>query len=104
MKDLWYLQHKEWFSNLAFQAFEKYFNSRSQFDAFVNSIVGDEEKSRFLKVASHYKFLVKDGRFSVDGYEEAKYFDETFDLLPQRFPFAAIQFACLLLLSLHRRQ
>jgi hypothetical protein len=81
MKDLWYLQHEEWFSNLAFQAFEKYFNSRSQFDAFVNSIVGDEEKSRFLNVASHYKFLIKDGGFSVDGYEEAKYFDETYRFL-----------------------
>jgi hypothetical protein len=81
MKDLWYLQHKDWFSDLAFQAFQKYFKSRSDFGAFVSSIVADEEKSRFLKVASHYKFLVKDGRFSVAGYEETKYFDETYRFL-----------------------
>jgi hypothetical protein len=81
MKDLWYLQHKDWFSDLAFQALQKYFKSRSDFDVFVNSIVADEEKSRFLKVASHYKFLVKDGRFSVAGYEEAKDFDETYRFL-----------------------
>ena len=81
MKDRWYLQHKDWFSDLAFQAFQKYFKSRSDFDAFVNSIVANEEQSRFLKVASHYKFLVKDGRFFVAGYEEAKYFDETYRFL-----------------------
>ena len=73
-----YLQHKDWFSNLAFQAFQKYFASRCDFDAFVDSIVADEQKSRFLKVASHYKFLVKDGRFSVPEYEEAKDFDRTY--------------------------
>ncbi|SRR6266436_376332 len=78
MKDLRYLQHKDWFSNLAFQAFRKYFASRSDFDAFVDSIAADEDKSRFLKVASHYKFLVKGGRFSVPGYEEAKDFDRTY--------------------------
>ncbi len=73
-----YLQHKDWFSNLAFQAFQKYFASRCDFDAFVDSIVANEQKSRFLKVASHYKFLVKDGRFSVPEYEEAKDFDRTY--------------------------
>ncbi len=81
MKDLRYLEHKDWFSNLAFQAFEKYFASHSDFDAFFNSIVGDEEKSRFLKVASHYKFLVKDGRFSIPEYQEAKDFDQTYRFL-----------------------
>jgi hypothetical protein len=78
VKDLRYLQHRGWFSGLAFDAFQKYFGSRSDFDAFVDSIVGDEEKSRFLKVTSFYKFLVKDGRFSVPGYEEAKDFDKTY--------------------------
>jgi hypothetical protein len=66
------------FSAFAFEPFQKYFGSRSKFDAFVDSVVGDEEKSRFLKVAAHYKFFVKDGRFSVPGYEETKYFDETY--------------------------
>src|SRR4029077_15957629 len=78
VKDLRYLQHRDWFSGLAFDAFQKYFDSRSDFDAFVDSIVGDEEKSRFLKVTSFYKFLVKDGRFSVPGYEEDKNFDKTY--------------------------
>jgi hypothetical protein len=78
MKDLRYLEHKDWFCNLGFQAFQKHFDDRSEFDTFVDSIAPDEEKSRFLKVASHYKFLVKDGRFSVSGYEETKYFDETY--------------------------
>jgi hypothetical protein len=72
------LQHKDYFSDLAFQTFQEYFNSRSALDAFVNSIAVNEEKSLFLKVASHYKFLVKDGRFSVPGYEGAKDFDETY--------------------------
>jgi len=76
-----YLQHKGWFSDLAFQAFREYFPDRLSFETFVNLISADEEKSRFLKVASHYKFLVKDGRFSVSGYEEAKSFDETYRFL-----------------------
>ena len=70
-----------WFSDFAFQVFHKYFPDRSAFDSFVGSITADEEKSRFLKVASFYKFLVKEGRFSVPGAEEAKYFDETYRFL-----------------------
>jgi hypothetical protein len=81
VKDLRHLQERDWFSDLAFNAFQKYFESRSTFDAFVDSIATDEEKSRFLKVASFYKFLVKDGRFSVPDYAEAKYFDETYRFL-----------------------
>jgi len=76
--DLKYWKERHWFSSLAFDAFQEYFDSRSDFDAFVGSIAADEEKSRFLKVASHYKFLVKDGRFSVPGHEEAKDFDRTY--------------------------
>jgi len=81
MKDLKYWKERDWFSPLAFDAFQKYFDSRSEFDTFVDSVAADEEKSRFLKVASHYKFLVKDGRFSVHGAEETKYFDETYRFL-----------------------
>jgi hypothetical protein len=78
VKELIYWQQRDHFSPFAFDAFQEYFGSRSMFDAFVASIPADEEKSRFLKVASFYKFLVKDGRFSVPGYEETKYFDETY--------------------------
>src|SRR5467141_1599601 len=78
MKELKYWEQKDWFSPLAFEPFQEYFRSRSEFDAFVRSIPADEEKSRFLKVASFYKFLVKDGRFIVRGAEETKYFDETY--------------------------
>jgi hypothetical protein len=78
VKDLRYLKERDWFSNFAFQVFHKYFPDRLAFDNFVDSIAGDEEKSRFLKVASHYKFLVKDGRFSIPQYEEAKDFDRTY--------------------------
>jgi hypothetical protein len=81
VKDLRYVQERDWFSDLAFNAFQKYFPDRSAFDTFVDSIAADEEKSRFLKVASFYKFLVKNGRFSVPEYEEAKYFDETYRFL-----------------------
>ena len=81
MKDLRYLKERDWFSNFAFRAFREYFPGLSAFDTFVDSIAADEEKSRFLKVASFYKFLVKDGRFSVQGAEEAKYFDETYRFL-----------------------
>ncbi len=58
------MRERDWFSNFAFQVFHEYFPSRSAFDTFVDSIAADEEKSRFLKVASFYKFLVKDGRFN----------------------------------------
>jgi hypothetical protein len=78
VKDLRYWQQRDWFSAFAFDAFQKYFDDRSYLDAFVNSIATDEEKSLFLKVASHYKFLVKDGRFSVSGYEETNYIGETY--------------------------
>ena len=78
MKELKYWEQRNTFSPFAFESFQDYFGSRSEFDAFVDSIATDEEKSRFLKVASFYKFLVKDGRFSVPGYEKAKYFDETY--------------------------
>jgi hypothetical protein len=81
VKDLRYLKERDWFSNFAFQVFREYFPGRSAFDTFVDSIAADEEKSRFLKVASFYKFLVKDGRFSVPGAEQAKYFDETYRFL-----------------------
>ena len=47
----------------------------------MDAIAADEEKSRFLKVASFYRFLVKDGRFSVPGAEQTKYFDETYRFL-----------------------
>jgi hypothetical protein len=81
VKDLRYVQERDWFSGFAFQVFREYFPDRSAFDTFVDSIAADEEKSGFLKVASFYKFLVKDGRFSVPEYEETKYFDETFRFL-----------------------
>jgi hypothetical protein len=74
----WLLERRELFSTYGFDAFQKYFKSRSDFDAFVNAIAGDEEKDRFLKVASHYKFLVKDGRFTVRGSKKDKSFDETY--------------------------
>src|SRR5437763_12688679 len=73
MKELKYWEQRD-----VFAPFQEYFGSRSEFDAFVRSITADEEKSRFLNVASFYKFLVKDGRFTVPGYEETKYFDETY--------------------------
>jgi hypothetical protein len=78
MKELKYWEQKDWFAPLALEPFQKYFASRSEFDVFLHSIASDEEKSRFLKVASFYKFLVKDGRFCVPGYEEAKDFDRTY--------------------------
>jgi hypothetical protein len=78
MKELKYWEQRDVFAPFAFEPFQEYFDSRSEFDAFVRSITADEEKSRFLKVASFYKFLVKDGRFTVPGYEETKYFDETY--------------------------
>lgn len=81
MKELKYWEQRDHFVPLAFEPFQKYFTNRSEFDALVDSIATDEAKSQFLKVASFYKFLVKDGRFVVPGYEEAKYFDETYRFL-----------------------
>src|SRR6266480_5233411 len=78
MKELKYWEQRNTFSPFAFEPFQEYFGGRSEFDAFVGSIAADEEKSRFLKVASFYKFLVKDGRFTVPGHQDANYFDETY--------------------------
>jgi hypothetical protein len=78
MKELKYWEQIDYFAPLAFEPFQEYFANRSEFERFVHSIAADEEKSRFLKVASFYKFLVKNGRFSVPGYQEAKDFDRTY--------------------------
>jgi hypothetical protein len=74
----WFLERRKLFSTYGFDAFQKYFKSRSDFDAFVNAITGEKEKDRFLKVASHYKFLVKEGRFVVPGVDAKNYFDEAY--------------------------
>jgi len=74
----WLLKRRELFSTYAFDAFQKYFKSRPDFDAFVNAITGEEEKDRFLKVACDYKFLVKEGRFVVPGVDAKNDFDETY--------------------------
>jgi hypothetical protein len=52
MKELKYWEQRDVFAPFAFEPFQEYFGSRSEFDAFVGSITADEHKSRFLKVAS----------------------------------------------------
>jgi hypothetical protein len=45
---------------------------------FCTQSLQTRRKAGSLKVGSFYKFLVKEGRFSVPGYDEAKDFDRTY--------------------------
>jgi hypothetical protein len=82
-KDLRYVNHEAAFLNYAYDVFGKYFSDdRASFDAFYNKINATDEKNKFLKISSFYKFLVVDGELrntkdkSYDEYID--YFDLTY--------------------------
>lgn len=59
-----YLDDKDKFLKLSFDVLDKYFpEGYEQFLDFYIRIDSDQNKNKFLKIASFYKYLVVDGRF-----------------------------------------
>ncbi len=61
-----YLYDKDKFLGYAYRALRSHFKSYEDFIKYFNAIKTDEKKSLFLKTASFYLFLVKDGKWCVD--------------------------------------
>ena len=66
MNDLRYLASKKKFLKYSYVALQNLFTSKKEFNCFFNTIKGDEQKNSFLKTASFYLFLVKQGDWLVD--------------------------------------
>lgn len=64
--DLRYLKSKKKFLEYSYSALRDQFQSMDEFISFFNSIEGDEQKNLFLKTASFYLFLVKQGDWIVN--------------------------------------
>jgi hypothetical protein len=65
-KDLRYLRDKNKFLEFSYIALKEQFRSKNEFISFFNSIEGAEQQNLFLKTASFYLFLVKQGDWIVD--------------------------------------
>jgi hypothetical protein len=81
-KDLRYVNNEAAFLNYSYDVFGKYFSDRDSFLAFYNKINATDEKNKFLRISSFYKFIVIDGRFlntKDKNYNEyIDYFDFTY--------------------------
>ena len=66
MKDLRYLVFKDRFLLYSYLALKEHFNSYQELVSYFNSIQNDEQKNLFLKTASFYLSLVKQGDWHVD--------------------------------------
>lgn len=76
MNDLRYIENEKEFLNHSFDVFKKYFNdNRESFNLFYKSIEAKDKKNKFLKIASFYKFLVVDGKFTVESNKPDTYID-----------------------------
>jgi hypothetical protein len=84
MPDMRYFEAKDKFLDYSWEVFVDYYDDRSDFESQFDQIPTDEDKNLFLKIASFYKFLVRDGRFVIDdsnGDDDAGYFDETYKFI-----------------------
>jgi hypothetical protein len=61
-KPLKYLDAEEQYSEHAFAALRDNFESKKRFDAFLNTISQPERKDLFLRLASFYRFMAKEGQ------------------------------------------
>ena len=68
-----YFENYEGYSNQAFSSLNRYFKDKIDFDEFVSSLPSDEAKDQFLRIASFYRYLVKDGSFKFIDPELNKY-------------------------------
>lgn len=79
-----YLNAKDKFLRYAWSVFASYFESPASFEEQFEWIQEDESKNLFLKLASFYKFLVRDGNFVIelDGQvQDDDTFDETYKFI-----------------------
>ena len=76
MNDLRYIGSEEKFLDYSFDVFKKYFcDNRESFNSFYRSIDSDDVKNKFLKIGSFYKFLIVDGKFTVENNKPDIYID-----------------------------
>lgn len=66
LKDHRYLDAKDKFLQYSFQALQNHFSTKDEFISFFETIENDDQKNLFLKTASFYLFLVKNGDWLVD--------------------------------------
>jgi hypothetical protein len=88
-RDLRYLKDAKYF-DYAFDVFQRYFTNRKAFETFFNAIRSEEEKDKFLQVASFYKFLVKEGNFVFDDPELRLIVDYYIDYIDETYKYIAI--------------
>jgi len=79
LKDQRYLSSKEKFLEYSFQALKDQFGTKDEFISFFENIENDEQKNLFLKTASFYLFLVKNGEWLVDVPDSNKRVDYLID-------------------------
>lgn len=66
MEDQKYLNSEDTFFEYSYLALKDYFSAKQEFTEFYNLIKDNECKNKFLKTASFYLFLVKQGDWIVD--------------------------------------
>lgn len=79
-----YVEHSEGFLAHAFEALKSRFESREALDAYYRSLATDKVRGEFLRTASFYRFLVKDGDWFSYHTEEPSvvdYLTETYKVV-----------------------
>lgn len=87
MKDLRYIGNEAAFLDYSYAVFGEYFSDRNSFLTFYNKINSTDEKNKFLKISSFYKFLIVDGKFLNT---KDKSDDEYIDYLDFTYKYIAI--------------
>lgn len=87
MKDLRYIRNADKFLGYSYSALKDHFSSREEFDKYYNAIETDIDKNRFLKTASFYLFLVKNGSWKLDDIPNS---NQEIDYLTISYQFIAI--------------
>ena len=81
MPDMRYLEAKLIFLAYASDVFGRYYDDPAEFKRQFEQIKTDQDQNRFLKLASFYKFLIKEGQYThIGGAEPIRidYIDETY--------------------------
>ena len=86
LKDQRYLFNKTVFLEYSYQALRDRFTTKDDFLVFFEAIENDEKKNLFLKTASFYLFLVKNGDWHVDIAGSNK----TIDYLTDTYKYIAV--------------
>ena len=86
LKDHRYLDTKDKFMEYSFQALQDQFSTKDELITFFETIENDDQKNLFLKTASFYLFLVKNGDWLVDIPGS----DERVDYLTDTYKYIAI--------------